>query len=81
MWPDGLVGSMTHYAGYRGAVVAPATALMGLGIDAEPHKPLRQGAWEYVALPAERDLLCPIRVTAAAERDARRDRPRAAREP
>ncbi|MFE7596779.1 4'-phosphopantetheinyl transferase [Streptomyces sp. NPDC057494] len=55
LWPDGLVGSMTHCAGFRGAVVAGAGALAGLGIDAEPHGPLRPGVLEYTALPAERE--------------------------
>ncbi|WP_395363542.1 4'-phosphopantetheinyl transferase [Streptomyces sp. YH02] len=60
LWPDGLVGSMTHCAGYRGAVAAPATALTGLGIDAEPHRPLRPGVLEYVTLPAERERLAHL---------------------
>ncbi|WP_338493618.1 4'-phosphopantetheinyl transferase superfamily protein [Streptomyces sp. SJL17-4] len=60
LWPDGLVGSMTHCAGYRGAVAAPATALTGLGIDAEPHGPLRPGVLEYVTLPAERERLAHL---------------------
>ncbi|MFF3769872.1 4'-phosphopantetheinyl transferase [Streptomyces sp. NPDC002232] len=53
-WPGGLVGSMTHCAGFRGAAVAASADLAGLGIDAEPHGPLRPGVLEYVALPAER---------------------------
>ncbi len=39
-WPPGVVGSMTHCAGYRAAAVAPATLVRGLGIDAEPHAAL-----------------------------------------
>lgn len=35
LWPPGLVGSITHTAGYCAAVVAPAAACAGLGIDAE----------------------------------------------
>jgi 4'-phosphopantetheinyl transferase EntD len=47
-WPAGVVGSMTHCAGYRAAVVARSRQLHGVGIDAEPH----------VALPADmRDLV------------------------
>src|SRR5450830_589651 len=34
LWPAGLVGSITHTAGYCAAVVAPASACAGLGIDA-----------------------------------------------
>jgi 4'-phosphopantetheinyl transferase EntD len=39
-WPVGVVGSMTHCAGYRAAVVARSDALLGVGIDAEPHAAL-----------------------------------------
>ena len=38
IWPDGVVGSITHCRGYRAA--ACSTGLASLGIDAEPHKPL-----------------------------------------
>ncbi|MFE0171994.1 4'-phosphopantetheinyl transferase [Streptomyces sp. NPDC059002] len=40
-WPKGVVGSMTHCAGYRAAVVARADDVVSLGIDAEPGEPLR----------------------------------------
>jgi 4'-phosphopantetheinyl transferase EntD len=39
-WPSGVVGSMTHCKGYRAAVVARASELRSLGIDAEPNAPL-----------------------------------------
>lgn len=39
-WPDGIVGSMTHCAGYRAAAVARSAAVASLGIDAEPAAPL-----------------------------------------
>ncbi len=56
-WPDGVVGSMTHCAGYRAAAVAPATALRAIGIDAEPHQPLPGGVLPVISLPAERAAL------------------------
>ncbi|MGW0534766.1 4'-phosphopantetheinyl transferase family protein [Streptomyces sp. NPDC003032] len=40
-WPAGVVGSMTHCAGYRAAVVARAGEVTSLGVDAEPGEPLR----------------------------------------
>ncbi|WP_399921128.1 4'-phosphopantetheinyl transferase [Streptomyces kanamyceticus] len=40
-WPAGVVGSMTHCAGYRAAVVARADEVTSLGVDAEPGEPLR----------------------------------------
>src|ERR1700751_317644 len=36
-WPDGVVGSLTHCTGYRGAVGGGAAAVRSGGIDAEPH--------------------------------------------
>lgn len=56
-WPGGTVGSMTHCAGYRGAVVARSTEFLSLGIDAEPDEPLPEGVLAMVSLPEERDRL------------------------
>jgi 4'-phosphopantetheinyl transferase EntD len=52
-WPAGLVGSMTHCAGYGAAALARATDLASLGIDAEPDGPLPDGVLAAVSLPAE----------------------------
>jgi 4'-phosphopantetheinyl transferase EntD len=59
-WPAGVVGSITHCAGYRAAVVAPDTVLAGIGIDAEPHAPLPDGVEDTVTLPAERAALAEL---------------------
>jgi 4'-phosphopantetheinyl transferase EntD len=56
-WPAGIVGSMTHCAGYRAAAVARASDLVTLGLDAEPHDVLPEGVLEHVSLPAERERL------------------------
>lgn len=56
-WPDGIVGSMTHCAGYRGAVATRSTAFASVGIDAEPHEPLPEGVIDAVSLPEERERL------------------------
>ncbi|MGW6056265.1 4'-phosphopantetheinyl transferase family protein [Streptomyces sp. NPDC055189] len=40
LWPEGIVGSMTHCTGYRAAVVARDSAVSSIGIDAEPAAPL-----------------------------------------
>uniref|UniRef100_A0AAU2JZ10 4'-phosphopantetheinyl transferase superfamily protein n=1 Tax=Streptomyces sp. NBC_00049 TaxID=2903617 RepID=A0AAU2JZ10_9ACTN len=53
-WPEGVVGSMTHCAGYRAAAVARSSDIRSLGIDAEPHRPLPGDVLEAIALPAER---------------------------
>ncbi|TDP93966.1 4'-phosphopantetheinyl transferase family protein [Labedaea rhizosphaerae] len=59
-WPSTVVGSMTHCAGYRAAVVAHATELRSVGVDAEPHGPLPDGVLDAVSLPAERDHLAGL---------------------
>jgi 4'-phosphopantetheinyl transferase EntD len=56
-WPAGVVGSMTHCAGYRAAVVARARELGGVGIDAEPHAPLPPVAGDLALREEERQRL------------------------
>jgi 4'-phosphopantetheinyl transferase EntD len=53
LWPPGVVGSITHCAGYRAAAVARRFALAALGIDAEPHEPLPDGVEGTVTVPGE----------------------------
>ena len=53
-WPEGLVGSLTHTQGYRGAVVGRTPAVRSVGIDAEPHDVLPAGVLTAISLPAER---------------------------
>lgn len=53
-WPDGVVGSLTHTTGYRGAVVARSSAVRSVGIDAEPHDVLPDGVLDAITLPEER---------------------------
>lgn len=57
LWPDGVVGSITHTAGYRAAIVAYAMAIRSLGIDAEPHEPLPEGVLNLTSIEAEREVL------------------------
>ncbi len=59
-WPEGIVGSMTHCAGYRAAVLALDPDLRSVGIDAEPHVPLPDGVLEAVSLPEERTHLAAL---------------------
>jgi len=56
VWPPGVVGSITHCAGYGAAAVAPAADFAAVGIDAEPHLPLPPGLLTKVARPEERAL-------------------------
>ena len=57
LWQDGVVGSITHCAGYRAAAVARADHLASLGIDAEPDRPLPVEVEKAVTLPQERTML------------------------
>ena len=56
-WPDGIVGSLTHCEGYRGAVVAKNDKVRSVGIDAEPHDVLPKGVLDAISLPVERTEL------------------------
>jgi 4'-phosphopantetheinyl transferase EntD len=56
-WPPGIVGSITHCAGYRAAAVGRASDILTIGLDAEPNEPLPDRVIDVVSLPAERALL------------------------
>ena len=60
VWPEGIVGSMTHCAGYRAAAVARTAEIAGLGIDAEVHGPLPEGVLDLVSSEAEREHLASL---------------------
>ncbi|HEV7773332.1 MAG TPA: 4'-phosphopantetheinyl transferase superfamily protein [Conexibacter sp.] len=61
VWPDGVVGSITHCRGYRACAVAKADEVLALGVDAEVHEPLPAGVLEQVAFGRER-AMCADRV-------------------
>ena len=54
LWPDGVVGSLTHCDGYRACAVGLADAIAAIGIDAEPHAALPDGVLPMVAGEPER---------------------------
>jgi len=56
-WPEGIVGSLTHCEGYRGAAVARHDEVRSVGIDAEPHDVLPKGVLDAISLPGERTAL------------------------
>lgn len=62
-WPPGIVGSMTHCAGYRAAAVARAGELRSLGIDAEPNEPVPAGVLGVISRPEERAHLDELKGT------------------
>lgn len=59
-WPDGVVGSLTHSTGYRGAVVGRTGVVRSVGIDAEPHDVLPDGVLNVISLPEERHELAAL---------------------
>lgn len=59
-WPPGLVGSMTHCAGYRAAALAPDDRIVGLGIDAEPDEAVPDGVFDLISRPDERAHLAEL---------------------
>jgi 4'-phosphopantetheinyl transferase EntD len=62
-WPPGIVGSITHCAGYRAAAVARASDIVTIGLDAEPDEALPDGVLTTVSLLGE---LARLRDLAAA---------------
>jgi 4'-phosphopantetheinyl transferase EntD len=63
VWPEGVVGSITHCAGYRACAVAAESELATIGVDAEVAKPLPAELVGDIALPEERQAI--ERLTAA----------------
>jgi 4'-phosphopantetheinyl transferase EntD len=60
LWPAGVVGALTHCAGYRAAAVSADRTVLSVGIDAEPHEPLPEGVLERVGDRAERAELAAL---------------------
>lgn len=63
LWPYGVIGSLTHCTGFRGAVVARREHVAYLGIDAEPNVPLPAGVLAMVATTSERQELAELPTT------------------
>jgi 4'-phosphopantetheinyl transferase EntD len=59
-WPDGVAGSLTHCAGYRGAVVGRSGVVRSVGVDAEPHDALPDGVLDAISLAVERRELATL---------------------
>ena len=53
VWPDGVVGSITHGAGVAAAALSTAPTIRALGIDVEGLRPLRPGVAHRVCAPEE----------------------------
>lgn len=57
LWPLGVIGSITHCDGWVAAAVAWEQTLRGLGIDAEPARPLTREVRDRVCTLRERQWL------------------------
>ncbi|GAC1304217.1 MAG: 4'-phosphopantetheinyl transferase [Steroidobacteraceae bacterium] len=55
IWPDGMVGSITHTAGFCAAVVAERRSSAGLGIDTEVIGEVNLEIWSRICMPVEID--------------------------
>ncbi len=53
VWPEGVVGSITHCAGFAAAIVAHRSDMVGVGIDAETADPLKASLQRLIYTEAE----------------------------
>jgi 4'-phosphopantetheinyl transferase EntD len=57
IWPQGIVGSITHTHVWCGAAVARSSEVSALGADVEVASPLEANLWDRVCRPEERAFL------------------------
>ncbi|OIQ30619.1 MAG: phosphopantetheinyl transferase [Alphaproteobacteria bacterium MedPE-SWcel] len=57
VWPNGLVGSITHCRSCALAALAPDHRFLGLGLDVEEDTPLATDLWPSIASPQEQDWM------------------------
>lgn len=69
LWPQGVVGSISHCAGACMAVVARQRDFAGIGLDLEPAQPLALDLWPSILRPEEAaaDGLGALRIFVAKE--------------
>ena len=53
VWPEDLVGSITHTSGFCAAVAAPKKYLRSVGIDTEITGGVKRELWRAICTPAE----------------------------
>jgi 4'-phosphopantetheinyl transferase EntD len=59
-WPAGVVGSITHTAGFRAAAVAPRSIFASIGIDSEQNGPLPNGIEQSITVAGEPEMLAAL---------------------
>jgi 4'-phosphopantetheinyl transferase EntD len=57
IWPEGIVGSISHSKTMAGAVVAAADKLVSIGMDIETIGGIRPDMWDMLFLPSEQQYL------------------------
>lgn len=57
LWPEGIIGSITHTRDYAAALVGEARLFSGIGVDAERIGGVTQDLWPRLFDDAERDHL------------------------
>jgi 4'-phosphopantetheinyl transferase EntD len=53
LWPESLVGSITHTEGFCAAVVAKRSQICALGLDTEIAGRVRRELWQHIGVSAE----------------------------
>src|SRR5579862_8851200 len=57
LWPEGIVGSITHSGTFCGAVLARSSSVLGLGVDVEERTAVREHLWRAIATAEELEWL------------------------
>jgi 4'-phosphopantetheinyl transferase EntD len=60
LWPDGIVGSITHTKGYAAALVGRASRFSGIGVDAERVGGVTRNLWPRLFDEAELESLAAL---------------------
>jgi len=61
LWPEGVIGSITHTRDYAAAIVGEARRFSGIGVDAERVGGVTEDLWPRLFDDAERDHLMGLR--------------------
>lgn len=61
LWPEGLVGSITHTDGFAAAAVGRSDEVAGLGLDVEVNAPLPDGTERLILRPEEAERIAADR--------------------
>lgn len=57
VWPEGIVGSISHSGGFCAAAAARKADIAGVGLDIEQTDRLREDLWKMIFRPEEREWL------------------------